>query len=916
MKKVIGLGLIFFVLISSLFAVSVFAATPLSATATASKTTVNVGDSITFTAKGSGGSGSYQYKFGSSLPNGSWKVWQDKSSKNTYTFTPKASDGFTKTTSFNFAIDVIDTATGKYTTKWIWITVYPQLGVSVTANKTTVTVGDSITFTAKGSGGSGSYQYKFGSSLPNGSWKVWQDKSSKNTYTFTPKASDGFTKQTSFNFAVDVFDTATGKYVTQMIWITVKPSASPLSMTASANKTTVTVGDSITFTAKGSGGSGSYQYKFGSSLPNGSWKVWQDKSSKNTYTFTPKASDGFTKTTSFNFAINVFDAATGDYVTQWIWITVKPSSTAPLSMTASANKTTVTVGDSITFTAKGSGGSGSYQYKFGSSLPDGSWKVWQDKSSKNTYTFTPKASDGFTKQTSFNFAINVFDAATGDYVTQWIWITVKPSTTTPLSMTASANKTTVTVGDSITFTAQGSGGSGSYQYKFGSSLPNGSWKVWQDKSSKNTYTFTPKASDGFTKTTSFNFAIDVFDTSTGKYVSQMIWITVNPVNSPLSMTASVNNKTVTVGNSITFTAQGSGGSGSYQYKFGSSLPNGSWKVWQDKSSKNTYTFTPKASDGFTKTTSFNFAIDVFDTSTGKYVTQMIWITVLPEGTNEQAIDVSYANAYVDWAKVRASGISKAILRIGFTGYGSYSCTLDARFEENYKNATANGVQVGVYFFSYAISPDKDPQKSLQLARNEANFCVSQLKGKNISLPVVYDIEDLAASNPKLSSLGRDALTNNVLEFCRIIKEAGYTPMLYASPAYIRSYLDYDRIWAADIPLWIANYTSAETYSFPYPAYMWQYTSTGSVSGVSGNVDVNRVYPDNLVAGESYMPKPLGACTSDGTNVRSGPSTDYSILYQVNSGYKFSIIGESGNWYQISFGGGRTGWISKSYSKKL
>jgi len=185
----------------------------------------------------------------------------------------------------------------------------------------------------------------------------------------------------------------------------------------------------------------------------------------------------------------------------------------------------------------------------------------------------------------------------------------------------------------------------------------------------------------------------------------------------------------------------------------------------------------------------------------------------------KGIDVSRYQGNIDWAKVKASGIEFAILR---AGYGRYEHQVDAKFEEYYKGAKAVGLPIGCYWFSYARDPET--------AAIEANTCLKVLKGKTFELPVFYDIEGSALSTGKAPEKCK--------AFCDVIHKAGYHTGVYCSKSPLNKELknfNLSYTWFA----WVAFYSSTKPDCKKVDA--WQYSSTGKVSGISGNVDMDIDY---------------------------------------------------------------------------
>ena len=196
-------------------------------------------------------------------------------------------------------------------------------------------------------------------------------------------------------------------------------------------------------------------------------------------------------------------------------------------------------------------------------------------------------------------------------------------------------------------------------------------------------------------------------------------------------------------------------------------------------------------------------------------------------TSKLGIDVSSYQKNINWKEVKNSGVDFAILRIGYRGYGEAGkIVLDPSFEQNYKEAKKAGIEVGVYFFSQAINNDE--------IQEEANFVINHLKGKEITYPVVYDLEKIKNDTGRTDNLTIDEITNMSLEFCKIIKEKGYTPSIYGNAKTFTTKMKLEQF--NDICKWYADYQEEPLY--PYEFELWQYTESGKIKGISSNVDIN------------------------------------------------------------------------------
>ena len=200
------------------------------------------------------------------------------------------------------------------------------------------------------------------------------------------------------------------------------------------------------------------------------------------------------------------------------------------------------------------------------------------------------------------------------------------------------------------------------------------------------------------------------------------------------------------------------------------------------------------------------------------------------GPFTRGVDVSAHQKEVDWRRVAATGMDFAMIRAGYRGYTSGGIVKDAWFDANMRGALANGLQVGVYFFSQALTPRE--------AEEEARQLLEWIRDYPVTYPVVFDWEEQDKEGSRTQGTDGNTVTACALAFCKVIEDAGYLPMTYGSPRKVYSggiQLEY----LQDYPFWLAHYTkdTAPT-SFRYNYQMWQYSSTGQVDGIEGNVDLN------------------------------------------------------------------------------
>lgn len=191
------------------------------------------------------------------------------------------------------------------------------------------------------------------------------------------------------------------------------------------------------------------------------------------------------------------------------------------------------------------------------------------------------------------------------------------------------------------------------------------------------------------------------------------------------------------------------------------------------------------------------------------------------------IDVSKFQGKIDWKKVKESGIEFAIIRLGFRGYGDEgNIVLDSSFEQNAIQAKKAGIKIGVYFFSQAITEAE--------AIEEANYVLDKIKDKNVTYPVCFDLEKIKYDTARTDNLTSEQITKMTLAFCKQIENAGYTPIVYGNAKTFTTRMQLEEL--NNYQKWYADYQKTPLY--PYEFSFWQYTETGIVKGINGNVDIN------------------------------------------------------------------------------
>lgn len=189
------------------------------------------------------------------------------------------------------------------------------------------------------------------------------------------------------------------------------------------------------------------------------------------------------------------------------------------------------------------------------------------------------------------------------------------------------------------------------------------------------------------------------------------------------------------------------------------------------------------------------------------------------------VDVSEHQGQVDWQQVAAGGVEFVILRVGYRGYTEGSLQEDAYFRENYEGARAAGLKLGAYFFSQALTPEE--------AREEAEYVCGLLDGRALDLPVFFDWETVEGGERAPTADGLP-LTQCAVAFCQTVQDEGYTAGVYFNQIFGYTYFNLG--YLQDYALWLAEY--GEQPEFLYHFDYLQYSDSGTVPGIAGNVDLD------------------------------------------------------------------------------
>ena len=294
------------------------------------------------------------------------------------------------------------------------------------------------------------------------------------------------------------------------------------------------------------------------------------------------------------------------------------------------------------------------------------------------------------------------------------------------------------------------------------------------------------------------------------------------------------------------------------------------------------------------------------------------------------IDVAKYQGTIDWAQVAASGIDFAMVRVGYRADASREICADTNARYNMQEAQKNGIKVGVYFFSTAVTE--------QEAQAEADWVADYISQYQITYPVAYDCEGFDRTDSAQYNLTNAERTDIAIAFLQEIYNRGYTPMFYAAMGELSGNAKWDtdrientyKIWVSQYPS--QPYPDTEKSSYGGQHVMWQYTNRGTVDGISKPVDVNVAYfgyegtaqAVNPEAPEEVQSDPEAlmnftevnetVTAKDSTNLRDIPSQgdDSAVLYTLKNGETAVRTGVSDSgWSRLTYDG-KTVYAVSSY----
>ena len=305
------------------------------------------------------------------------------------------------------------------------------------------------------------------------------------------------------------------------------------------------------------------------------------------------------------------------------------------------------------------------------------------------------------------------------------------------------------------------------------------------------------------------------------------------------------------------------------------------------------------------------------------------------GEVSYGIDVAKWQGVIDWQQVADAGVEFAMIRIGYRTQKTGVLMEDPLAKYNMQQAKDAGIKLGVYFFSTAMTEEE--------AREEAAWVGGYIAQYPITYPVVYNCEGFQSSESRQYGMDKGARSDCAIAFLDYVQEMGYTPMFYAAKNEMEGNVlwDTDRL-AAKYKIWVSQYpdtpypqTAASSYTGTYQ--MWQYTSQGTVPGITKSVDMNVAYFSYSQTAEAMDPTPYEAVEADletlltmtevqeevtakiETNLRNIPSTlgDSTVVGKLQNGETVIRTGISTNgWSRLEYNGQKVYAVSSYLTTDL
>ncbi len=197
-------------------------------------------------------------------------------------------------------------------------------------------------------------------------------------------------------------------------------------------------------------------------------------------------------------------------------------------------------------------------------------------------------------------------------------------------------------------------------------------------------------------------------------------------------------------------------------------------------------------------------------------------------TSYVGVDISKHTGKVNFTGIKAAGVDYVMIRLGSRGYSTGQISLDENFKENMEGAIEAELDIGIYFYSQAVSPEE--------AIQEANFVMQNLEPyrAHVNYPIAFDMEFVSNDKSRIEGLSREDKTNVTATFAEGIKVAGYVPMIYGDKEWLLKEIDLTKLQNYDV--WLSQEEDIPDY--PYLYTMWQYDTDSVLNGIDGGADLN------------------------------------------------------------------------------
>lgn len=200
-------------------------------------------------------------------------------------------------------------------------------------------------------------------------------------------------------------------------------------------------------------------------------------------------------------------------------------------------------------------------------------------------------------------------------------------------------------------------------------------------------------------------------------------------------------------------------------------------------------------------------------------------------TSTVGVDISKDQGDIDWGKVKNAGVEFAMIRMGVRGYSSGKVVVDENFKKNLEGAVSNGIKVGVYFYSQAVTKEE--------AVEEANYAVGAVSGYTLTYPIVFMTETIENDTARTDTLSKEALTECAQYFCQSVQNYGYKAMIAGNEKQLADKLDLSKLTTFD--KWLLS--PGEQSDYPYQYTMWQYKDNAVVDGIPGGAPLDISFVD-------------------------------------------------------------------------